>query len=102
MFEEYNEYFVDCIKLVNIQYNKEEKAVIQKGQVVITGTLSMVRDEFTKLLESYGWSVGSKINKNTKYLITNTPDSGTAKNKEADRFNIPKITEKDFYDIMKG
>lgn len=103
LFEEYNEYFVDCIKLVNIQYNnKEEKAAIQKGQVVITGTLSMVRDEFTKLLESYGWSVGSKINKNTKYLITNTPDSGTAKNKEADKFNIPKITEKDFYNIMKG
>lgn len=106
LYTEYRDYFVECYNLVKDQIVfdglENTKPIEIKGTVVITGTLSMKRDEYVELLKSFGWLVGSKINKNTKYLITNTPDSGTAKNKEADEFNIPKVTEKDFYNIMKG
>lgn len=49
-----------------------------------------------KKLEEKGWKVANKITKTTDYLITNTPDSGTSKNKEADRLGVMKITETDF------
>ena len=48
------------------------------------------------MLENKGWKVSNKINKDVSYLITNTPNSGTSKNKEADRLGITKITEYDF------
>lgn len=103
----YREYFVSSYNLVKDQIVfdglENTKSVEIKGQVVITGTLSVKRDEFIKLLESWGWTMGSKINKDTKYLITNTPDSGTSKNKEADKFGVPKVTEEQFVNtIMKG
>lgn len=106
LYTEYRDYFIKCYNLIKDQIIfdglEDTKSVEAKGQVVITGTMSVKRNDFVKMLESWGWTIGSKINKNTKYLIINTPDSGTAKNKEADKFNIPKITEKDFYNIMKG
>lgn len=107
LYTTYRDYFVDCYNLVKDQIVfdglENNKSVEVKGQVVITGTLSVKRDEFIKLLESWGWTMGSKINKDTKYLITNTPDSGTSKNKEADKFGVPKVTEEQFVNtIMKG
>lgn len=107
LYTTYREYFVSSYNLVKDQIVfdglENTKSVEIKGQVVITGTLSVKRDEFVKLLESWGWTMGSKINKDTKYLITNTPDSGTSKNKEADKFGVPKVTEEQFVNtIMKG
>lgn len=107
LYTTYREYFVSSYNLVKDQIIfdglENTKSVEIKGQVVITGTLSVKRDEFVKLLESWGWTMGSKINKDTKYLITNTPDSGTSKNKEADKFGVPKVTEEQFVNtIMKG
>lgn len=106
LYTEYLDYFIYCYNLVKNQIIfdglEDTKSVEVKGQVVITGTMSVKRDEFVKMLESWGWTMGSKINKDTKYLITNTPDSGTSKNKEADKFGIPKVTEKEFVNnIMK-
>lgn len=106
LYTEYRDYFIDCYNLVKnqivfdgIENCKSNKI---KGQVVLTGTMSIKRDEFIKLLESWGWVIGNKINKETKYLITNTPDSGTSKNKEADKFGISKVTEVEFINnIMK-
>ena len=71
-----------------------------KGSVVITGTMSMKRKDFVKLLEINGWKVENKINKNIKYLITNTPNSGTTKNKEADILGVIKITENKFLESV--
>lgn len=107
LYTTYREYFISSYNLVKDQIIfdglENTKSVEIKGQVVITGTLSVKRDEFVKLLESWGWTMGSKINKDTKYLITNTPDSGTSKNKEADKFGVPKVTEEQFVNtIMKG
>lgn len=106
LYTTYREYFVSSYNLVRNQIIfdglEDTKSVEAKGQVVITGTMSVKRDEFVKMLESWGWTMGSKINRNIKYLITNTPNSGTSKNKEADKFGIPKVTEEEFVNnIMK-
>ena len=47
-----------------------------------------------------GYTIGSDIKKDTKYLITNTPDSGSSKNKKAEKFGITKITEEEFMTII--
>lgn len=104
LYTEYRKYFVYCYNLVKNQIVfdglEDVKSVETKGTVVLTGALSVKRDVFVKELESRGWSVGSKINKDTKYLITNTPNSGTAKNKEAEKLGVIKVTENDFRAIM--
>ena len=67
-----------------------------KIKVAITGSLeSMTRNQFEKLLNEKGFILGD-ITKDTKYLITNTPDSGSGKNAKADKLGIEKITEADF------
>lgn len=96
------QYFINCYCLVKDQiiFDNIESKKQNKGSVVITGTMSMKREDFVKLLEINGWKVENKINKNIKYLITNTPDSGTTKNKEADFLGIAKITEKKFLNYI--
>lgn len=86
--------------LVKINYNnkneQKENKIENKGTVVITGSLSIKREDFIKKLEEKGWKIANKITKSTNYLITNTPNSGTSKNKKADKLGVTKITETDF------
>jgi len=64
-------------------------------KVAITGKLSMKRADFEKLLEEHGF-INAGIGKDTKYLITDDPNSGSSKNIKADKLGIEKITEEDF------
>ena len=85
------------LKLVydNIQFY-EEFPNNSKIKVAITGSLTtMTRNQFEKILNANGF-VLSDISKDTKYLITNTPDSGSSKNAKADKLGIEKITEAAF------
>lgn len=108
LYNEYRDYFVSCYNLVKDQIifdsvNDDIPKIETKGSVVITGTLSVKRDAFIKMLEENGWKVTSKINSNTAYLITNNPNSGTSKNKEADKYGVLKVTEETFVErIMKN
>lgn len=63
--------------------------------VAITGKLSMKRSEFEKILKEKGFLPGN-ISKDTKFLITDNPNSSSSKNKKADEWGIEKITEEEF------
>lgn len=65
---------------------------------VITGAVHVFanRGEFKKLVESMGGKVAGSVSKRTDFLVTNTPDSGTGKNKKARELGIPVITEDEF------
>lgn len=67
-----------------------------RGDVCITGRLSVKRSIFEEELKNAGYVPVSSVKKDTKYLITDDPNSGSSKNKNADKYNIPKITEKEF------
>lgn len=96
-------------KLSRLNFIKDRFMVIKnnesseesKGEVMITGKLSMKRKDFEKVVVDAGYSIGSKIHKDTTYLITNTPNSGSSKNKKADELNITKITEEDFLKLIQ-
>ena len=105
-FYEYKSTIEHCYNLVKDQITFDSRTldandVKEKGKVVITGKLSMKRADFENILKQNGWSVVSKVNKDVKYLITNTPDSNTVKNKEADVLGIEKINEENFIKIME-
>ena len=57
-------------------------------------------DEFRECLENGGATLTETLDKSVDYLITNTPDSGTAKNKKALSLNIPRITEEEFNQMI--
>jgi len=85
-----------------IVWNSSSNSAEVKGKVAITGKLSVKRSEFEKELKLAGWSVG-EISKDSKFLITDNPDSSSSKNKKADEWGIPKITEYDFrFNYLKG
>ena len=98
--EDYFEHFKLCYnlvkdRLISVDTVKENK-IENVGDVVITGKLSMKRADFEQLLKDNGFTLKSAINKDTMYLITNDPNSGTSKNKKADELGVTKITEDDF------
>lgn len=66
-----------------------------KGKVAITGKLSVKRSDFENQLRSAGYIPGD-ISKDTKFLITDDPNSSSSKNKKADQWGIVKITEQEF------
>jgi DNA ligase (NAD+) len=66
-----------------------------KAKVAITGKLSVKRSDFEKELKQFGYIVGD-ISKDTKFLITDNPNSNSSKNIKADKLGIVKITEADF------
>ena len=57
------------------------------------------RDELKADIESRGGKLVSSISSKVDYLITNTPDSGTQKNKDAKKFGIKIITELDYLNL---
>ena len=66
-----------------------------RGKVAITGKLSVKRADFEKELRSIGFTP-AEICRESAYLITDDPNSGSSKNRKADAWGIKKITEQEF------
>lgn len=97
--------FENQTKLANLRYiytrikfkDVSNKEIIK---VAVTGALeTMKRSAFEKYIESYGYELSSAI-KSCRYLITNTPDSGSSKNKDAKKYGVEIITERDFLALL--
>ena len=86
------------IKLNNSEDSNQES----KGDVCITGKLSIKRSEFENIIRSAGYNPVGKVNKNTVYLITDNPEGTSSKNKTATELGIKKITEQEFMSLIKG
>ena len=58
---------------------------------VLTGTLSVGRDEMKRLLESRGAKVSGSISKNTDYLLAG--EGGGSKRDKAEKLGVPVVSE---------
>ena len=75
----------------------DQTSVIKDKVFCVTGKLeNYTRDSIKNEIESLGGKVVGSISSKVNYLITNTPNSGTSKNKDAQRLSIPIITENDY------
>lgn len=81
-------YIIDRIEIPN--------TTAHKGTVCITGKLSVKRDVFEKELKENGFTMSNNVTKNTDYLITDDPWSTSSKCKNAEKYNVMKISEKAF------
>lgn len=69
--------------------------------VAVTGSLiTMKRKDFEQHINKFGYELCTNLKK-CKYLITNNPDSGSSKNKQAIQYNVPIITEQQFLAMLK-
>ena len=58
------------------------------------------REQFRDYIESLGHKMVGSVSKNVNFLITNTPGSGTVKNKKAQDLGIRIITEEEAVEIL--
>lgn len=86
-------------RLWNIKDNiiwEDNEERLNRGDVAITGKLSVKRKDFENELARYGYRSVSNINKDTKFLITDDPTTSSSKNVKADKLGVVKITEQEF------
>ena len=86
----------DLIGMLDIDESYEAAGNELTGSIfVITGNLEHYksRTELKKEIEAQGGKVGSSVSKNTSYLVTNNPNSGSSKNKSAAELGVEIITE---------
>lgn len=50
-------------------------------------------------IKGHGGLAKGGVDKTLSYLVTDTPDSGSSKNKKADKYGVKKITEEDLYTL---
>jgi len=85
-----------------VQNEVTPAAAIKDKVFVVTGKLqNYTRDSIKSEIESLGGKVASSVTSKTSYLITNTPDSGTTKNRDAQKLGIPIITEEQYKELIK-
>ena len=86
-----------------VQSVASQATAIKDKVFCVTGKVSQFknRDELKADIEKNGGKLSSSVSSKTDYLITNTPDSGTAKNRDAQKLGVKIITEEE-YIKMKG
>lgn len=73
-----------------------------KPTFVFTGSLSIPRSKAIQMVKDYGGVVLSSVTRDTDYLVTNDPYSGSAKNKKASELGVKILPEEDFWNMMRG
>ena len=88
--------------VTNFVFDAEKLDALQGKTFVVTGKLKtfVSRDELKECLAACGAVLTETLAKGVDYLITNTPDSGTAKNKKAVELGIARITEAQFNEMI--
>ncbi len=67
-----------------------------------TGELkSMKRNDAEALVKSLGGTARGSVTKDLSFLVTNEPASGSSKNKQAEKYGIPVISEEDFLSMTR-
>lgn len=104
------EMFEDLMSEVTLTVPETKQPVQAEGKpgiagktLVITGDVQHFanRNVFKAWVEEYGAKLTGSVSKNTDYLVTNTPNSGTSKNKKAQELGIPIITEQELIDMVE-
>lgn len=78
-----------------IEWSAPVKGVVSYVKVAVTGKLSVPRSAFEKELSEHGYIIAD-VSKDTRFLITDDPNSNSSKNQKADKLGVTKITEHEF------
>lgn len=93
-----NRIFTDTpIAFTTFTYGKVAPGTAGVRYYTITGSLSAPRQVIQNEFSRYGWQLTENVQK-AEYLITDNPNSGSSKNKKAQAYGTPVITEQEFRD----
>lgn len=93
-------YIKKCSEYISSFITIEEKEnAVTKGNIVITGKLSMSKDSFKELIEKAGYSYSDNITQKTTYLIADNINGNSSKLKKAREKGIKIITEDEFFNL---
>ena len=102
--DEHNKSVVlDLVGELDIDESYEKAGEALSGEIfVITGSLEHYksRTELKKEIEAQGGKVAGSVSKNTGYLVTNNPESGSSKNKAAAELGVKIITENEIRTML--
>ena len=102
--DEHNKSVVlDLVGELDIDESYEKAGEALSGEIfVITGSLEHYksRTELKKEIEAQGGKVAGSVSKNTSYLVTNNPESGSSKNKAASELGVKIITEDEIRSML--
>ena len=93
----------DLVSELDIDESYEKAGEALSGEIfVITGSLEHYksRTELKKEIEAQGGKVAGSVSKNTSYLVTNNPESGSSKNKAASELGVKIITEDEIRSML--
>jgi DNA ligase (NAD+) len=77
----------------------DESGPLAGKSFCITGDLSIPRPKVQDFIRDQGGEIKSGVSKTLNYLITDDPESGTGKNKKADKYGVTKISEEELYKL---
>jgi len=83
-----------------LSVEKTDNLTLDGLTVVFTGSLSKPRKTVELMVKEAGGLIGSSVNKNTSYLVTDDPNSGSSKNRDAKKNGVKIISEQELYVIM--
>ena len=88
--------------VTNFVFDAEKLEALSGKTFVVTGKLKtfVSRDELKECLTTCGAALTETLAEGVDYLITNTPNSGTAKNKKAVELGVKRITEDEFNEMI--
>jgi DNA ligase (NAD+) len=100
----YNDYQSDIHFLYNFfhvkTYEMDNKPQPLKGlTIVITGSCSVPRETLEQMSRTYGARVTTMTSKQTSFVVVGE-NPGRAKTELATKYNIPTITEQEFYNFI--
>ena len=93
--------FIRLVKELNIVHEEVSTDTSMSGVTIcVTGDVYIFpnRRAIKDLVESKGGKLTGSVSRSTDYLVTNDTTSGSRKNKAAQDFGIPILTEQEFID----
>lgn len=91
----------DFLKEKGLEFTMKEKSNITGMIFTLTGKMPMKRDIITKMIVKKGGMVKG-ISKSTNYLVTDDPNSGSAKNKKAQSYGTEIIDFNALMELING
>jgi len=91
----------EFLKEKGLEFMKKEKTNISGMIFTLTGKMPMKRDIITQMIVKKGGTVRG-ISKNTNYLVTDDPNSGSVKNKKAQSYGTTIIDFDGLMELIEG
>ena len=103
---ERNQRIIDKLRQVGIQLESVVQETVEQGEktlsemtFVITGTLSLSRNDIKSMIESHGGKVSGSVSKNTNFLIIGE-NPGASKVRKAESLKIPLLDERSLNELI--